>query len=261
MNDTKHEAQGLESQQSAPAGYVLVPVEPTPEMLDVAVSHALMVSISGEYNWSAYMRDVWKRMLAAAPVQPAQAQGWQMVLPERSSLDMKKGDIIYRAALVWNACLDEVARLNAAAPQPSDDAKDAARYRFLKSKCDTGFITNLEDNVFVSRWDAAIDAAMAGVGWGMSEVIKYEEGDPCAGMYESSEGVWVHIDDYDQLKAKLAACLCASKFAAEIADELKAECDTLRKQLDEARELLMDYGYSTGDLDGRVDAWLERNKG
>ena len=43
-------------------------------------------------------------------------------------------------------------------------------------------------------------------------------------------------------------------------DELSEERDTLRKQLDEARELLTKYGYSTGDIDGRVDAWLERNK-
>lgn len=49
-----------------PEGYALVPVEPTPEMLDCAVSFALNVSLSGEYNWSAYMRDVWLRMTAAA---------------------------------------------------------------------------------------------------------------------------------------------------------------------------------------------------
>lgn len=39
--------------------------------------------------------------------------------------------------------------------------KDAERYRFLKSTCDTGFVINLEDNVFQSHWDKAIDAAMA----------------------------------------------------------------------------------------------------
>lgn len=48
-------------------GWKLVPVEPTPAMLDVAVSFALNVSLSGEYNWSSYMRDVWLRMLAATP--------------------------------------------------------------------------------------------------------------------------------------------------------------------------------------------------
>lgn len=58
--------------QSAPAGAVsdgwrLVPVEPTPGMLDVAVSHALMVKLGGDYTWSRYMGDVWARMLAAAP--------------------------------------------------------------------------------------------------------------------------------------------------------------------------------------------------
>lgn len=54
----------------APEGWKLVPLEPSAGMLDVAVSHALMVSLSSDYNWSAYMRDVWQRMLAAAP-QPA----------------------------------------------------------------------------------------------------------------------------------------------------------------------------------------------
>lgn len=45
-----------------PIGWKPAPFEPTAEMLDVAVSHALTVQISGEYNWSAYMRDVWMRM-------------------------------------------------------------------------------------------------------------------------------------------------------------------------------------------------------
>ena len=49
-----------------PAGYELMPLEPTPEMLDVAVSFALNVSLSAEYGWSAYMRDVWVRMIAVS---------------------------------------------------------------------------------------------------------------------------------------------------------------------------------------------------
>lgn len=47
-----------------------VPLEPTEAMLDVAVSFALNVSLSGEYNWSAYIRDVWQRMVKAAPAEP-----------------------------------------------------------------------------------------------------------------------------------------------------------------------------------------------
>ena len=49
------------------SAHKVVPFEPTPKMLDVAVSHALMVCISSDYNWSAYMREVWQRMYAAAP--------------------------------------------------------------------------------------------------------------------------------------------------------------------------------------------------
>lgn len=67
---------------SVPAGCKVVPVEPTAGMLDVAVSHALMVSLSGDYNWSAYMRDVWLRMVAAAPSAPATVQGVNQQLLE-----------------------------------------------------------------------------------------------------------------------------------------------------------------------------------
>lgn len=59
-----------ELERRAPDGWKLVPIEPTAGMLDVAVSHALMVSLSGDYNWSAYMRDVWLRMVGSAPSAP-----------------------------------------------------------------------------------------------------------------------------------------------------------------------------------------------
>jgi hypothetical protein len=38
--------------------------EPSEAMLDVAVSFALCVQVSGEYRWSEYTRDMWKRMAA-----------------------------------------------------------------------------------------------------------------------------------------------------------------------------------------------------
>lgn len=38
--------------------------EPSEAMLDVAVSFALCVQVSGEYRWSEYTRDMWKRMSA-----------------------------------------------------------------------------------------------------------------------------------------------------------------------------------------------------
>jgi hypothetical protein len=47
---------------------ITVPIEPTPAMLDRAVSFALNVVISGDYTWTAYMRDLWATMLAGAPV-------------------------------------------------------------------------------------------------------------------------------------------------------------------------------------------------
>ena len=52
-------------------GFALVPVRPTTAMLDVAVSHALMVKLSSEYNWTQYMTDIWARMVGAAMAQGA----------------------------------------------------------------------------------------------------------------------------------------------------------------------------------------------
>lgn len=61
-------ARAIEAEcRKVPAGYVPVPVEPTASQLDVAVSFALNVKLCNDYNWSAYMRDVYARMLAAAP--------------------------------------------------------------------------------------------------------------------------------------------------------------------------------------------------
>lgn len=54
---------------------VVVPREPTPAMLDSAVAFALNVTISGKYNWSAYMRDVYRTMLRAAPPASKPEQG------------------------------------------------------------------------------------------------------------------------------------------------------------------------------------------
>ena len=55
-------------------GFALVPVRPTTAMLDVAISHALMVKLSSEYNWTQYMTDVWARMVGAAMAQGEKSQ-------------------------------------------------------------------------------------------------------------------------------------------------------------------------------------------
>lgn len=53
-----------------------VPIEPSAAMLDRAVAFALNVKISGDYGWTAYMRDLWKTMLQGVPVRdgPLEAQ-------------------------------------------------------------------------------------------------------------------------------------------------------------------------------------------
>lgn len=53
----------------APTGWQMVPVEPAEEMLDRAGAFALMVKLSADYGWTAYMRDLWARFLSAAPSQ------------------------------------------------------------------------------------------------------------------------------------------------------------------------------------------------
>lgn len=52
-------------------GWKLVPVEPTPEMIDRFVSRALCVSVSSENGgWSGYAVEQWKAMLSAVPEAP-----------------------------------------------------------------------------------------------------------------------------------------------------------------------------------------------
>ncbi|WP_287497518.1 hypothetical protein [Pandoraea sp. CB10b_02] len=90
--------------------YQLVPKVPSSEMLDSAVSFALNVKISGSYNWSAYMGDLWRQMLDAAPTPAAQSAGQEAVawpiLKGVGKIDgdgwkdtTKVGQIVY----VWNA--------------------------------------------------------------------------------------------------------------------------------------------------------------
>lgn len=47
--------------------YVLVPKEPTKEMLDRAVAFALNVKLNKEYTWTDYTSALYKTMIAAAP--------------------------------------------------------------------------------------------------------------------------------------------------------------------------------------------------
>lgn len=50
----------------AAEGLVVVPAEPARIVIDRAVAFALNVSLTGDYNWSAYMTDLYRRMVTAA---------------------------------------------------------------------------------------------------------------------------------------------------------------------------------------------------
>lgn len=68
-------------------------------------------------------------------------------------------------------------------------------------------------------------------------------------------GVYVLASDYDQLKAENEALMIQSMHRGE-------QLLTLRKQVDEARELLemsRTYLMRVGDKES-IDAWLEANK-
>lgn len=95
-------------------------------------------------------------MLANAPAQPAQTQGWQMVPVEPSE---KMLDILYHngPGLSDHLLVDIWAELLAAAPKPSDDvAKDAARWQLRAEVLRQLYNSTLTDE----ELDIAIDAAM-----------------------------------------------------------------------------------------------------
>lgn len=52
--------------QAEKEGWVIVPREPERVVIDRAVAFALNVSLTGDYNWSAYMSDLYRRMIHAA---------------------------------------------------------------------------------------------------------------------------------------------------------------------------------------------------
>ena len=53
------------SQPVVPEGYVLVPVEPTPEMLSAGLDVALSSSVHGRGGWGRYLDALYKTMLSA----------------------------------------------------------------------------------------------------------------------------------------------------------------------------------------------------
>jgi hypothetical protein len=150
-------------QDIAPEGWKLVPVEPTDDMLKV---------MSGEWHSTRWRKARMKyaEMLAAAPAHPAEQQ--ESTLPWH--IPVQHWDNAEKAAL-----------RNSAAPaeqQEGGDARDAARYRWLREKaqyftsgrapmavlCDESDLFQKgeagSDSGFISgqRLDDAIDAAMTG---------------------------------------------------------------------------------------------------
>ncbi|MEN6548922.1 MAG: hypothetical protein ABFE07_22995 [Armatimonadia bacterium] len=50
------------------AGCMVVPVEPTEGMVKAGVGLAFRIRLSPEYSWKDYMTDLYRAMLAAAPI-------------------------------------------------------------------------------------------------------------------------------------------------------------------------------------------------
>jgi hypothetical protein len=68
--DERNEAQARIKEmeaQAVPKGWKLVPVEPADAMIDRAVAFALNVKLHAGYDWSAYMADLYGRIISAAP--------------------------------------------------------------------------------------------------------------------------------------------------------------------------------------------------
>ena len=115
---------------------IRVPLLPSVEMIDVAVSHALSVSIGSSYTWPDYMRDLYVLMITSAQ-NTADDDDAQAIIDQ------------YKA--------------------------DAERYRWLRTQTwNTAricVVTTPKESVRLGydcpstdRLDAAIDAAMAGGG-------------------------------------------------------------------------------------------------
>lgn len=123
--------------EAVPEGWKLVPVWPTVAQLDTAVAFALNVKLSEGYMWSDYMRDVYQRMLAAAPspdVQPA---------PTFTENEMEK--------MTRKEALAVVGRY---APCPHDNANTDIGNGKVWAKCDDCGTTFAQED-----WPKARDAA------------------------------------------------------------------------------------------------------
>lgn len=57
--------------RNVPAGFVLVPVEPTPEMVEAAFEKVELNSVPGFATGNEARRAIYRAMIVAAPAQPA----------------------------------------------------------------------------------------------------------------------------------------------------------------------------------------------
>jgi len=155
----------MSNEQSAPAGYVMVPVEPNEAMLD-----AMWNNVQQEPE-DSQLKVLYKAMLASAP--KAEQPPVQGPIGE-TCMGHSAGVIFY----TWLPYPKDGTKLYAAPKPVSDDARDAARYRWLRKH--NGDMTYKDVLCFVElprgpsgpeleavtgkRLDAAIDAAMGSNG-------------------------------------------------------------------------------------------------
>lgn len=100
-----------------PDGYALVPINLAPEMREAALEVDCWAVSDGQDQWKEGDDLIWQRLLETAPAPPEEKiTPVAVVLPERKRHIHQGLSHTDARADGWNACLDEVARLNPSNP-------------------------------------------------------------------------------------------------------------------------------------------------
>ncbi len=133
-----------EQAQAQSGEWVMVPRIPTKAMMEVACE----IGVTAED---------WHEMLIAAQAQPPAASVTDEMIERARSAFVQADD---GSTGITDAIRAVLLAAHLAYPQPSRDAKDAARYRWLRDSADS-YTWYYLGGIGADRVDAAVDAAMA----------------------------------------------------------------------------------------------------